>query len=283
MSSAGTHLSRLLAAAASDDYWEVVDEVIAGEGSDEATELAVTWSTSAAAEVRALALDVLAHVAQRGTAVAVEHVVELAEGVHADDPADLRWSAAHALTCIDVGVATSTRERAITALIRFASDPDSEVRAEVPCGLWQLESEHAADTTPAVRTLVHLLRDPAPDVRDVAALAFQVVRADSAHIRDELLALTGVGGEGGAEAAVALAERGDVRVVPVVRTNLEREDVGNIWFEAAAALPDPVLLPVLRRLAETTSFDGDAPEPRLTWNAGLQQALAAVTEAAARR
>ena len=100
-------------------------------------------------------------------------------------------------------------------------DDDENVRWQVAVGLPALLDAPADAAAPGVEVLVRLLRDPDPDVRDWAAFGFQVVEADSPRIRSELLALTeDPVGDAAAEAAVALAQRGDVRVLPRIRAEL---------------------------------------------------------------
>lgn len=68
-----------------------------------------------------------------------------------------------------------------------------------------------------------------------------------------------------AEAALGLARRADPHVYPVIAARLS-VDSGSPWLEAAAALGDPRLLPVLQSLREP----GDQPDD--PWVQDLEEA-----------
>jgi hypothetical protein len=74
-----------------------------------------------------------------------------------------------------------------------------------------------------------------------------------------------------AEAAVGLAVRGDMSVLPAVRDRL-KPSVGKLWLEAAAALGHPDLLPSLMAL---TSEDDDISDP---WVSALHRAIGRCAE-----
>ncbi|MFC4536456.1 HEAT repeat domain-containing protein [Sphaerisporangium dianthi] len=156
---------------------------------------------------------------------------------------NLRWSAAHAL-----GVADD--ERALAPLLRFARDPDSDVRWQVAAGASPSDLDLLPDE--AVEVLLGLMRDTNPDVRDWATFSLGVqAENDTPEIREALAAaLEDRLGDTAGEAAVALAKRGDPRVLPVLEERLAGPDVGNLYVKAAEELGDPRLLPLLRRLKE---------------------------------
>lgn len=263
MTSAGAYLSRMRSAVDFDALWTVVEEVLVMEGLDATLGLATAWGASNEPEDRSVALDLLAGAARDDATGAVTLVLEQVVRVASRDHEDLRWSAAHALGQVRYNehVDDVLRRRVARELGRFADDEDEDVRWQVAVGLPSLMEDDVRADAPAVETMLRLLRDPDPDVRDWAAFGFQLVEVDSPRIRSELLALTDDPvGDTAAEATAALAQRGDTRVVPLIRAELGRDDVGNIWVQAATALPDGSYLPALRRLVENR-LDDAPPAP----------------------
>ncbi|GCE77559.1 hypothetical protein CBZ_26150 [Cellulomonas biazotea] len=109
-----------------------------------------------------------------------------------------------------------------------------------------------------------LCSDADPDVQDWATFALAGLTVGSPGIRDALLdvARGAAAGPAAAQAADALASRGHRRVLPVPVHALARDDVADTWVRAAARMPDPMLAPVLERLASTgwadrVARDGD--------------------------
>ncbi|WP_258725162.1 hypothetical protein [Cellulomonas sp. NS3] len=275
MTSADAYLDRLVSATDDDENWTVVEEAVVMEGVEAALRFATVWGASDVSDVRAAALDLLACVTPDVTTGAPGPVLDQAARVTPLDDRYLRWSAARALHQIGCGRERpddATRHRAARELVRFADDDDENVRWQVAVGLPALLDEPPDTTAPEVEVLLRLLRDPDPDVRDWAAFGFQVVEVDSPRVRSELLASTADPvGDTAAEATVALAQRGDARVVPRIRSELERDGVGSIWVEAATALPDASYLDALRRLLEAGPWDG----PGVPLASQLREAIAA--------
>jgi HEAT repeat protein len=140
-------------------------------------------------------------------------------------------------------------------------------------GPHRLAGQSPGPSHPAVGALLRFFRDEDPEVRDWAAFGIGLCEVDGPAIREGLPLLTAdPEGDTAGEAGSALAALGDTRVLPVVLERLTRDDVGNLWLEAAAALPDPALLPALRELQATGWFDDDP-----LGHEWLQQAVAGDT------
>lgn len=281
---ADAYLDRLTAARDFDTMWTVVTEILVMEGVDAALRWAATWGMSSDCRVRAAALDLLAGVGTDVRTSAPRMIIEHARRVSARDDGELRWSAAHAIGTIGEGMDDLTRRCAAVELMRFAADEDDDVRWHVAVGLPDLIDEDIEPTAPAVETLLRLLQDPDPGVRDWAAFGFSKVESDSPRIRTALFALVHdrvSNGVGAGEAAFALAQRGDTRVIPLVREELRRADVEIAWLRAAAEQPHSSYLPELKRLAagrealDETAEDG---QYRKTWIEDAIQAAEVVEE-----
>jgi HEAT repeat protein len=108
------------------------------------------------------------------------------------------------------------------------------------------------------------LEDPDPTVRDWAALGLgSLLEVDTPAVRDALATrLNDEEGDTAGEAALGLARRGDPRVFTYVLARLAEPDVGNLLVEAAGALGDPRLLPLLQRL-KADGWQDDDPRPKV--------------------
>ncbi|MFI6927776.1 HEAT repeat domain-containing protein [Nonomuraea spiralis] len=200
------------------------------------------------------------------------HVAPLIQEVgtldHHQTSRRIRWSAAHALSTI------SDDDRILDPLLEFAQDSDATIRWLVAKGI-----PATLDSLPetAIHVLMNLMRDPDPDVRDMATMALATrPENDSAEIRDALIErlddTSAPEADTAGEAALGLALRHDERVLPVLIRELSMPDVGNLYVEAAAELGDARLWPLLIKL-KVTDWQEDDPRPYL-----LDQALASCSE-----
>ena len=98
----------------------------------------------------------------------------------------------------------------------------------------------------SVSTMIHLSRDKSPEVRDWATLGLGQIDLDTPAIRKALIErLNDSDGDTRAEAMVGLARRKDSGIKQQLIIELEREDVGTLYFDAAAELGDKTLLPYI--------------------------------------
>lgn len=112
--------------------------------------------------------------------------------------------------------------------------------------------------TAAFEVLTGMLQDEDSDVRDWAAFALGSRENDTPQLRDALAHLLFDAAEDtAAEAAYALARRKDPRVLPVLERALLEPASGRLYLEAAAALGDPALLPVLEEVGRRGLADPD--------------------------
>lgn len=228
----------------SETHFDRMEEVFAAlDSTENRLGLARAFWAEPDEAVRALGFDLLAVQAHRFD-WHVQPLIEAANTVSVDGPGrsklKLRRAAANALACV------VDDPRVLDPLLRFARDEDPVVRWQVargiPVGVDPLPPE-AADV------LAAMLRDEDSDVRDWAAFALGVRENDTPELRDALAHLLfDADDDTAAEAAYALARRKDARVLPVIQRALTQPRLGRSYFEAAAALADPALLPALRDL-----------------------------------
>jgi HEAT repeat protein len=138
--------------------------------------------------------------------------------------------------------------RAVPALQPLKDHLDADVRMGVVLGM----APHRDAT--ALQTLIHLSRDPDADVRDWATFSLGRLAedVDTPELRDALFGrLTETQADIRGEALVGLALRKDPRVLEPLRRELEGDRIQVLAVEAAQALEDPSLLPLLIRLRES--------------------------------
>ncbi|MGE6761804.1 HEAT repeat domain-containing protein [Corallococcus interemptor] len=148
--------------------------------------------------------------------------------------------------------------RAVPALLPLKEHPDAHVRFGVVMGLAQHRDAQA------LQALIHLSRDADETVREWATftLGSQAREVDTPELREALmdrLSETHVKIRG--EALLGLALRKDSRVLEPLRRALEGPGVTTLEVEAAQALEDASLLPVLLAHREACGEDDD-PEFR---------------------
>ncbi len=146
--------------------------------------------------------------------------------------------------------------------MRLTRDADRHIRWKA-VGALPLLIEEPTPEHPAVQALLDACSDDDPDVRDWAVFGLGVLLdVDSPAVRDALSArLNDEEADTAGEAAVGLARRLDPRVLPVLLRELTSLDVGNLYVEAAAALGDPRLLPLLQQLQVRGWQEDHEPRP----------------------
>lgn len=121
---------------------------------------------------------------------------------------------------------------AIAAVMARANHVNEDVRFAVAYTLPILGL-----TNDSLATMRELTRDPDSDVRDWATFGLAQSDSDDAATRQALFArIHDLDDDTRAEAMYGLAKRGDERVRDPLRLELEREDVGSLFVEAAALI-----------------------------------------------
>jgi HEAT repeat protein len=106
-----------------------------------------------------------------------------------------------------------------------------------------------------------LLKDCDQNVRHWAAFSAGARKWDTQNIRDSLIAMLDDSlQEGREEAIYTLSVLGDKRVLPALKTELEKEFKVFRMLEAAANLGDESLLPLLKGIMLSYKNDGDEGE-----------------------
>jgi HEAT repeat protein len=219
---------------------ETVDKPLrmAAEAGAAAIEMGLQMLQDPDRDVRAVGCELLAeccHGRKAPTRRIVEALVDLAAG---ESDGEVHWSLAQAL-------GSTGEPAAIPALVALAGHGDEDVRFQVACALPGVADGRRDDVV--VETLIRLMADQDPAVRNWATFGLgRKLDDDSSRIREALWAATEDSTHDvREEAACGLARRRDRRALPIIRDLLTEEEP-HVWvFEAAEALADPSLLPLL--------------------------------------
>lgn len=248
----------ITAAAAIDDLddhdrWAYVGE-LQRRGDEDCLDAALCLCADADRVRRVLGLDVLGQLGWPRGRPHLEASLPVATDLAAGDT-DPRvvGAAVHALS--HLGDA-----RGAPAVLIHAGHPSAERRWAVARALPGVAGRPADALV--VAALVGLTGDAHPGVRDWATFGLYLVGADSAVVREALVARMGdEDAATAAEALRALAHLDDERVLaPLIRRldSPEGDHVDGVVVEAARALADPRLLAPLRRLREAAQAGGEA-------------------------
>ncbi len=242
-----------------------VRRYVLAAGPQPALETALAHVSDDDAARRRVAFEVLGDVALNYPP-GFDAMLQLAESGCSDADASVRETVALAL-------GQKADERVQPWLLRLLRDPDLEVRVQATSSL-PLALDEPSAAHPVVLTLLALLADPEPRIRDWAACGLGTqLEVDSPEIRAGLRSLLAEPDTEhacpAAEAAVGLARRGDPEVIAAIADRLATSGVGvgKLWLEAARELGDPRLLPLLLRLRETDD------DPEDSWVQSLEQAI----------
>jgi HEAT repeat protein len=139
------------------------------------------------------------------------------------------------------------------SLEKFSQDESESVRAAVAMAIASLSSDRA------LRVLLSLAEDDAATVRSWAIFGLGFIEREDRAINDCLLAATSDAiDDVRCEAFRCLAERRDLRVIPILRDYIVHGDeVGINAIEAAELLADPSLYIPLRDLLEWWDVEPD--------------------------
>jgi HEAT repeat protein len=159
--------------------------------------------------------------------------------------------------------------RAVGPLLGWRSHEESSIRFFVACSLPRCSTRD--NKALVVNALIELAGDEDGAVRDYALFGLREVEVDTAEVRDAMLRRVRDPDDSAAgEALVGLARLGDERAVVPLIERLSHPDSHRVIaysLDAATALADPRLLPMLR-----------AVEQRLGERHDLSQAIEACAE-----
>ncbi len=221
--------------------WEAIFE-LHFRGGEEVFEATVRLLHSASSRERGRGTDILAQLGgrRRSDALRTKCADEVLSALATEQDAAVLGS-------MGVALGHLRDARAVPALQSLKHHPNEDVRMGVVMGMMPHRDPVA------IQTLIELSRDSDEDVRNWAtfSLGSQAEEVDTPELRDALFdRLTESNMELRGEALVGLAMRKDPRVLEPLRRELEGKEVVVLAVEAAQALEDLSLLPLLRRLQD---------------------------------
>jgi len=157
-----------------------------------------------------------------------------------------RESEPSVLSAVAVALGHLRDARAVPELVKLKGHPSEEVRFGVVHGLAGHELPEA------LSALIDLSDDSSEDVRNWATFELgSMTEVDTPELREALLRrLTDANAEVRGEALVGLARRKDARVLEPLMAALQARDVMVLVVEAAQALEDRRLYPLLLQLRD---------------------------------
>ena len=244
-----------------DEVWEYI-WILQRRGTLEVLEAARRLCRGDFAEERALGAHILGQLDLSNETERVAAVTVLLELLAQDD---------HPRVLNAAAVALGHRHdlRAIPALVQLKDDLDPDVRYGVVHGLLRHEDDQA------IAALIALSDDPATEVRNWATFGLgSMIEANTPTIRDALYArIDDWNEEVRGEAFCGLARCADPRLIVPLLRELESDEIGSLFIDAAIEagiqLRDPRLHPALVRLqALVRGYDSDNLEEamKLCWN-----------------
>ncbi len=147
----------------------------------------------------------------------------------------------------------SPEPRKVKPLLKLKDHPDSDVRFGVAFGLG------CEDDALAIQALIDLSYDEDGKVRDWATFALgSLTELDSPQIREALFSRVvdfNDTSSAPGEALVGLVKRQDERAFELLLNHIQAGNTGTLVFEAAEALADARLYPILVKLREDSGYD----------------------------
>lgn len=239
-----------------DEYDRLGRDAVLALPTDEAIRAGVAWCKDTDPDVQGIGLDVLGWMSLDHHE-ALDPLIEAATLLHTSKHQIVRWSVATSLR-VDGSNAGQT-----PLLLKLIQDDDENVRFQATVALIGTDEDdpHHEEVVQALMVAMH---DPCEDTRDWATTALHLLEVDTPQVRMAFFrALDDDGADTAGEAAVGLASLGDARVLDRLMVELAKDDVGNLWVEAAARLADPRLLPLLLALKANGWQEDDEPRPEV--------------------
>ncbi|MFM8570149.1 MAG: HEAT repeat domain-containing protein [Pirellula sp.] len=149
-------------------------------------------------------------------------------------------------------------------LVSLANNRSEDIRWRVA---WALPIDGISDPDvyqTCVQTLLRLMQDPEPQVREWATFSLSITEQDTPEIRNALLErLRDDDFQTRSEAAIGLANRKEPAAIDLLIEHLQSDRVGQLYVEAAEIYADRRLRPALMALSKWWDVDQELLEKAL--------------------
>ncbi|MFN9606221.1 MAG: HEAT repeat domain-containing protein [Planctomycetota bacterium] len=232
----------------SEDTWEHVF-ALRKEGTRSVLEKALAWCGESDPFCRSIGVSILAQLGEDGKSYRDEAIAMIRSMIGTEKDHEVITSLISAVHFREVPEGAAW-------LISLAQHPSEDIRWRVAWGL-PIPNVSDPDTDrKTIETLMRLLADSEPQVRDWATFSLSMTDEDNAQLRDALLErMEDTDFNTRSEAAVGLAKRKEPRGVPKLVECLKSDQVGELYVEAAEMYADPSLKPALVALKRWWDVD----------------------------
>lgn len=225
----------------SDETWEHVF-ALRKAGTRTVLEKAIRWCQDNDPLHRSIGVSVLAQLGVDGSSYPEEANAMIRSMIPIENDHEV-------MTSLISAVNFRAMEEGICWLISLSQHPSEDIRWRVA---WGLPSPDSCDPNlgrQIIDTLMRLLVDPEPRVRDWATFSLSMTEEDSPQLREALLErMQDTDFNTRSEAAIGLAKRKEPLGVNLLVECLKSDLVGELYVEAAETYADPRLKPALLSL-----------------------------------
>jgi HEAT repeat protein len=222
----------------SDDTWDHVF-ALRKSGTRTVLEKAVRWCQDADPFRRSIGVSVLAQLGTDGKSYPEEAHAMIRSMIQSENDHEV-------MTSLISAVNFRGMKEGVSWLIALSQHPSEDIRWRVAWGLPMPDSCDPHLGRQVVDTLMQLLLDPEPQVRDWATFSLSMTEEDTPQLREALLErMQDTDFNTRSEAAVGLAKRKEPRGLKPLFDCLKSDQVGELYVEAAEMYADPSLKPAL--------------------------------------
>ena len=225
----------------SDDTWEHVF-ALRKAGTRTVLEKALAWCQDAGPFRRSIGVSIIAQLGLDGKGYPEESNAMIRSMIQSEQDHEVVTSLISAVNFREL-------KDCVSWLISLAQHPSDDIRWRVAWGLPAPDAHDPELGREIISTLMRLLADPEPQVRDWATFSLSMTDEDSPQLREALLdRMQDTDFNTRSEAAIGLAKRKEPRGLRPLEECLKSDQVGELYVEAAEMYADPSLKQALTQL-----------------------------------
>jgi HEAT repeat protein len=232
----------------SDELWQSVF-ALRNKASKRVVDRALSYSSQPDAFQRSIGVSILAQLGPDGDAYAEESTQMIRSMLPREQDPEV-------ITSLISAVSFRKMTEATQWVVSLADHPSEDIRWRVA---WALPIDGISDPAlyhTCVQTLLRLMQDPEPQVREWATFSLSITQQDTPEIRSALLdRLSDTDFQTRSEAAIGLANRKEPAAIDLLIEHLGSDRVGQLYVEAAEIYADRRLRPALVALSKWWDID----------------------------